>query len=183
MCQNAPFQWIRYFSSFSLIPTSILIIFTLWIHSGAQRAHFICRIHLFEHFTNLHVWTENLIYFHRSVIWADNCQILSFISNKAFHFSAFPSWDAQFSTSDHFCFKNYRFRKICQNVIFGPPWPQNARECFAPLVPYRKRQPRQTWRPQPGNQIQTACRAQMAWPGPTRLVSYEHAALVFRRIS
>ena len=33
-------------------------------------------------------------------------------------------------------------------------------------------QPRQTWRPQPGNQIQTACRAQMAWPGPTRLVSY-----------
>ena len=42
-------------------------------------------------------------------------------------------------------------------------------EVFACTLPA---QPRQTWRPQPSHQIQTACRAQMAWPGPTRLVSY-----------
>ena len=158
-----PFHWFRLQSwSFS--------------HSGfiqdAQRTHFICRIHLFEHFTNLHVWTENLIDFHRSVIWADNCQILSFISNKTFHFSAFPPSDVQLFALENFRVENYRFRKIAQNVIFGPPdlkMHESASHHFAWTLPA---QPRQTWRLQPGNQIQTACRAQTAWPGPTRLTSY-----------
>ena len=107
-----PFHWFRLQSwSFS--------------HSGfiqdAQRTHFICRIHLFEHFTNLHVWTGNLTNFHRSVIWADNCQILSFMSNKKLHFSAFPPSDVQLFALENFRVENYRFRKIAQNVIFGPP--------------------------------------------------------------
>ena len=46
---------------------------------------------------------------------------------------------------------------------------ESASHHFACTLPA---QPRQTWRLQPGNQIQTACRAQTAWPGPTRLASY-----------
>ena len=95
------------------------------LHSGfiqdTQRTHFICRIHLFENFTNLHVWTEHLIDFHRSVIWADNCHILSFISNKAFHFSAFPPSDVQLFALNNFRVENSRFREIAQNVLVGPP--------------------------------------------------------------
>ena len=138
-------------------------------HSGfiqdTQRTHFICRFHLFEHFTNLHVWTKNLRDFHRSVIWADNCQILSFISNKTFHFSAFPPSDVQLFALGNFRVENYRFRKIAQNVIFGSPdlkMHESASHHFAWTL---AAQPRQTWRLQPVSQIQTACRAQTAWPG------------------
>ena len=46
---------------------------------------------------------------------------------------------------------------------------ESASHHFACTLPA---QPRQTWRFQPGNQIQTACTAQTAWPGPTRLASY-----------
>ena len=55
---------------------------------------------------------------------------------------------------------------------FWPPWPKNARECFAPLCLYTTAQRKQTWTLQPDNQVQTACRAPTAWPGPTRLASY-----------
>ena len=172
MCQNAHFQWIRYFLSFQLIPTPIFIILTLCIHSGYSENAF--------HMQNSSIWTFHKFAcldrkshrFHRSVIWADNCQILSFISNKTFHFSAFPPSDVQLFALENFRVENYRFRKIAQNVIFGPPdlkMHESASHHFAWTLPA---QPRQTWRLQPGSQIQTACRAQTAWPGPTRLTSY-----------
>ena len=158
-----PFNWFRLQSWSFLHPGFI---------QDTQRTHFICRIHLFEHFTNLHVWTENLRDFHRSVIWADNCQILSLISNKTFPFSAFGPSDVQFLALENFRVESYRFRKIAQSVSLGPPdlkMHESASHHFVCTLPA---QPRQTWRLQPGNQIQTACRAQTAWPGPTRLASY-----------
>ena len=97
---------------------------------------------------------------------------MSFISNKTFHFSAFPPSDVQLRALKNFRVESYRFRKIAQNVIFGPPdlkMHESASHHFAWTLPA---QPRQTWRLQPGNQIQTACRAQTAWPGPTRLTPY-----------
>ena len=92
--------------------------------------------------------------FHRSLRWAENCHRKYFTSNKSLHLSAFSTSYILFSFILYFSPWNYWFRKIRRNVIFGPPWPENARECFAPrpdrqspnsttaptgLVPYWKR--------------------------------------------
>ena len=72
-----------------------------------QRTHSICKIHLFEQFTNLHIWIENLILFHRSVIWAENCHKWITTSNKWFHFSVFSAFRTFSFSADHFRHENY----------------------------------------------------------------------------
>ena len=114
---------------------------------------------------------EKIISSRRSLIQAESWRVSIVWINRTSHRSAFV-----FLCTYLFMFKDLSWlffiaqhRPKCH---FWPPWPKNARWCFAPLCLYTTAQRRQTWRLQPDNQIQTACRAPTAWPGPTRLASY-----------
>ena len=115
---------------------------------------------------------EKIISSRRSLIQAESWRVSIVWINRTSHRSAFV-----FLCAYLFMFKKdlswlcfiAQHRPKCH---FWPPWTKNARWCFAPLCLYTTAQRKQTWRLQPDNQIQTACRAPTAWPGPTRLASY-----------
>ena len=74
---------------------------------GVLRELIICRTHSCELLTNLHIWTENLILFHRSVIWAENCHKWIITSNDWFHFSVFSAFRTLSLSAEHFRHENY----------------------------------------------------------------------------
>ena len=73
MSQNVHLQQIWCFSSFQQIPTLILIIFSLSIHSGYSENWFYVQNSFIWRFYKFVYLERNLILFHRSVIWAENC--------------------------------------------------------------------------------------------------------------
>ena len=98
-------------------------------HSGfiqdTQRTHSVCRIHLFEQFANLHIWIENLILFHRSVIWAGNCHKWIITSNDWFHFSIFSAFRTFLFSTENFRHEVINFVKSAK-TSFWTPWPKKC---------------------------------------------------------
>ena len=66
------------------------------------------------------------------MIQAQNCWISIVWIKKTSHLSAFVFLRAELFSCLKIRPENSSFRKIGQGH-FWPPWPQNARECFAPL--------------------------------------------------
>ena len=65
--------------------------------------------------------------FHRSVIQAKNCQILSFSLNKTLYFSAFSMQCIQFLILDEFCHENTNFVKSAKTSFLAPLTPKCTR--------------------------------------------------------
>ena len=101
---------------------------------------------------------EKIISSRRSLIQAESWRVSIVWINRTSHRSAFV-----FLCAYLFMFKDLSW--LCfiaqhqPKCHFWPPWTKNARWCFAPLCLYTTAQRKQTWRLQPDNQIQTACRA------------------------